>query len=803
MFQNYLKIALRTLWRSKGYAFINIIGLAIGITGATLLLTFVKDENGFDGFHSKADRIVRPVALQKNLDEPRYFATNPNILAKTAVAELPEAEQYTSLTRIGGQLNFTLGDKRFAERGYALVDSTFFEVFDFELLHGVKEGAFTEPAQLMVTEDQAIKFFGKTDVLDEVITVSGMGEARIIGVFKNLPSNSHIQLDLVLSQASVPGDRFAQQMNNWTSFNCSSYIVLQSGTDVAEFEIKLEELATKNLPPQFAEIVDFKVQELKDIHFESAHIEQDLAENPGTKTDSRMFLIIAGFLLVIAAVNYMNLATSRAVFRAKEIGIRKVVGAVKKQLVAQFLLESLMITMVALLISIGLTDISMPFFNNFTGKNFEFSWSTLSDYLPLLIGITFTVGFISGIYPSFFMTRFRPVDVLKGEKVSGGSFSLRKLLVIFQFGLSIFLIISTLVVNDQMNYIKNKDLGFSDEGMLVVDINNGAIRPVWRTMRTEFEAISGVESVGVSSRVPGEWKSISEPFIDLLDDSGTVRDSVQVFEMNFDENMLETFNFNLLDGEYFTGNDQSDSTKVLINQAAAKAFNMASPIGKTVRMNTRRGKMSVQIIGVLEDFNFQSLHNEIQPMVIGAWNNPVSIIDYFTLKVSGGDIGKIIAAANVVHEKFDNRTAMEYHFLDSQLELKYENEQRASIIFKAGAGLSIFVACLGLFGLASFTVQKRVKEMGIRKVLGATAGQLFYLLSRTFARQVLIAFIIASPFAYFFLDYWLNNFTYSVAIGVWAFLLAGVASLLIALLTVSYRSILAAGANPVSSLRHE
>ena len=802
MFKNYLKIALRTLWRSKGYAFINIIGLAIGITGATLLLTFVNDENSFDGFHSKSERIVRPIAIQKNLEEPRYFAGNPNILAKTAVAELPEAEQYTTLTRIGGQLNFVIGDKRFSERGYALVDTTFLEVFDFELVQGVREGAFAEPAQVMVTESEAIKFFGTTDALDKVVTIMGLGEAKIIGVLKDFPSNSHIQVDVVVSQASIPGDRFAQQMNSWTSFNAGSYLVLKPGTDVEAFETKLEELANNNLPGPMPEMVDFEIQELKDIHFGSGHIEQDIAENKDDRAYSRIFLIIAGFLLVIAAVNYMNLATSRAVFRAKEIGIRKVVGAVKRQLVIQFLTESLMITLVALLISIGLTDITMPFFNSFTGKKFDFSWATLGEYLPMLAGITLAVGFVSGIYPSFFMTRFRPVDVLKGEKVAGGSFSLRKALVVFQFAISIFLMISTLVVSNQMNYIKTKNLGFNDEGMLVIDINNGAVRPVWRTMRSELETIPGVQSVAVSSRVPGEWKTINEVNVSLFDDSGTVRDSAQVYQMNFDENMLKTFDFKLVDGNYFSGNDQSDSTKILINEAAAKAFNMANPIGQNLRMNTRRGPMSLQIIGVMEDFNFQSLHSEVEPIIIAAWNNPASIIDYFTLRISG-NVGDIVSAANAVHEKFDNRTAMEYHFLDSQLETFYENEQRASVIFKAGAGLSIFVACLGLFGLASFTVQKRVKEMGIRKVLGASAGQLFYLLSRTFARQVLVAFVIASPFAYFFLEGWLNNFTYSVGIGVWAFLIAGVASLVIALFTVSYRSIRAASSNPVTSLRHE
>lgn len=802
MLRNYLKIALRTLWRSKGYAFINIIGLAIGITGATLLLTFVKDENSFDKFHSKADRIVRPIAQQKNLETPRFYASNPAVLATTAKADLPEVEQQTTLMNIGGQINFRLEDKRFSERGYFLADSTFFDVFDFPFVYGSPERVLDEPLSAVVTESEAIKFFGKTDVMGEVVMAPGLGEFIVKGVLKDLPTNSHLRFDILLSQSSVTVPGFIQRQTNWGAFGSASYLVLTPGTDVKAFGEKLEALANEHLPAQMVEMVDFEVQPLADIHFESSHIEGDNSETKDDKAYSRIFLAIATFLLVIAAVNYMNLATSRAVFRAKEIGIRKVVGAVKRQLVVQFLMESLMITLVALLISIGLTDLTMPFFNDLTGKNFDFSWNTLSEYLPMLLGITISVGLISGIYPSFFMTRFRPVEVLKGEKVSGGSFSFRKALVVLQFMISIFLIIATLVVGDQMNYIKEKDLGFDEERLLVIDINNRNVRSSWRTMRSEFAAIPGVESAAVSSRVPGEWKGISEVGVSLFDDSGVVRDSATVFYMSFDEKMLGTFDFDMVDGEYFTGNDDSDSNKILLNEAAVEAFNLSEPLGQTIEMTTRGNVLRVQVIGILEDFNFESLHTSIKPMIIGAWNNPGSIIDYFTLKITG-NASEVIEAASLVHEKFDNSTAMEYHFLDSQLEIKYQSETRASGIFRAGAGLSIFVACLGLFGLASFTVQKRVKEMGIRKVLGASAPQLFYLLSKTFARQVLLAFVLASPIAYFFMNNWLDNFTYSVPIGLWTFLVAGVASLVIALLTVSYRSMRAASSNPVSSLRTE
>lgn len=801
MFKNYFKIALRTLWKNKGYALINILGLAIGISGATLLLTFVNDERRFDAFHDKSDRMVRPIAIQKNLEEPRYFASNPFIMASTMVDELPEVEQATSLTRRGGQINVVVNDVRFSERGYFYVDSLFFEVFDFDFLYGNSTNALETPFSAVVTENEAIKFFGKVDVIGEIIEAPGIGNFTVSAVLKNLPSNSHLQFDILVNP--IFNDQgWQSQAASWTAFQAAGYLTLASGVDLTAFSKKAEDFINSKLPPNFAEIVDFEFQSIRDIHFESAHIEGDLTNNKGDKSYSVIFLSIAVFLILIAAVNYMNLATSKAVFRAREIGIRKVVGAVRKQLISQFLLESVLITFIALLISVGITDLAMPFFNDLTGKQFDFSWSTLPNYAGLLVGTTLLIGLLSGIYPAMFMTRFKPVDVLKGERVSGGSFNLRRALVVFQFVLSIVLIISTLVVSDQMGYIKNKNLGFNEENLIVIDINNGRVRPVFKTMRNELSQIPGVEQVSVTSRVPGEWKTINEVKVDLASEQGTVTDSAFVFYMSFDENALTTFDLQLQAGEYFSGNDVSDSTKILLNEAAVKSFGLEDPVGQTLRIEGQRGWTSYAIIGVLEDFNFQSLHAQIEPIIIGAWNNPNSIIDYFTLRVSG-NTNDILEAASLVHEKFDNRTAMEYHFLDSQLELFYEAEQQASIIFIAGAGLSIFVACLGLFGLASFTVQKRIKELGIRKVLGASEWKLFYLLSSSFVKQILLAFVIASPFAYFIMRNWLNNFQYRVEIGIGAFLIAAVSSLLVALITVSYRSISAAHSNPVNSLRSE
>jgi putative ABC transport system permease protein len=802
MFKNYLKIAVRTLWRSKGYAFINVMGLAIAITGATLLLSYVKNETSHDTFHAKSERTHRIIATQKNLDEPRKFASNPGIFAQTLNEEIPEIVSSTTLYRRGGHWNFIIDGVRFAQRSYFIIEPSFFEVFDFELISGDPATVVSEPNAIVVTEREAIRYFGSTDVIGNVLQVPGIGEAKVTGVIKNPPPNSHIQFELLVS-AFFTDNGWKNATTSWNAFGSASYIVLAPGSDANAVAAKAEALANERMGAPLADIVDFSLQPIEEIHFNSADIESGIEETKGDKSYIFIFLSITVFLLLIASVNYMNLATSRAVFRAKEIGIRKVVGAVKRQLVMQFLLESLMITFLSLLISIGLTDLIMPFFNEVTGKNFDFSWSTLGEFLPLLGGVALLVGVLSGIYPSFFMTRFKTVDVLKGESKTGSSFSLRKVLVVVQFALAIFMIISTLVVSDQMNFIKEKNLGFNEENLMVIDINNGRVRREFKTMRAEFAKIPGVQSVGVSTRVPGEWKGINEVQANLFSGEGQVRDSVTLFYMGFDEGMLETFDFKIKDGKYFMGNDDTDMTKILVNEAAAEAFGYPdNAVGQTVQLTARGQFLSTQIIGVLEDFNFQSLHNKVEPMIIGYWNNPAASIDYFTLKVSG-NMSDVIEGATQVHNQFDQSTAMEYHFLESQLDLFYEDEIRASIIFKVGSGLSIFVACLGLFGLASFTVEKRVKEMGIRKVLGASQWNLFYLLSSTFTKQVIISFLLACPFAYWLMSGWLRGFEYQVGIGVWTFLVAGLTSVAVALLTVSYRSLKAANSNPVSSLRNE
>lgn len=802
MFKNYFKIAFRTLWKNKAYAGINILGLAISIAGASLLLTYVNSELSFDRFHGKAKRIIRPIVIQLTEEGDRYFASNPAVYVAKLAEEMPEIQDYVNLVRLSGQFNVLVDNQAFTAREYFFSSSKFFKIFDYKLIKGNVATVLDEPYSIVLSEQMAIKLFGSLDVIGRSIeSPQSSGNFKITGVMADLPDNTHIDVDILISDNSIDQDNWNNVYLSWSSFSATSYLLIKDNVDLNLFSTKANEIADKNFPEEISPYVNFDFQPLLDIHFGSAHIERDIAMNKGDQSYIKIFVSISVFLLVIAAVNYMNLATSKAIFRAKEIGVRKVIGAQKSQLAFQFFIESFVITSIAMLLSIGLMDLSMPLFNQLTGKSFDFSLNTLMEYLPLVLSITALIGLLAGVYPAIFMTRFKPVDVLKGEKVTGGAFNVRKGLVVFQFVLSTVLIISTLVVSNQMGFISSMNLGFDKENLLVIDINNGAVRPVFKTMRSEFEQISGVTEVAVASRVPGEWKNIDEVAVSTLNAAGEIKDSIGSYYMSFDPHVLSAFNMKLKEGSFFTGSDQSDSTKILINETAAKRFGLVNPIGEIVTVSGR-GSANYTIIGVIEDFNFKSLHTPLEPLVIGAWNNPNSIIDYFILKISG-DPKPIIEAATAVHTKFDNRTVIEYHFLDSQLASFYEKEQEASTIFKLGAGLSIFIACLGLFGLVSFTLQRRRKELGVRKVLGAGEWKLFFLLSTSFGKQILLAFIIASPLAYYLMHQWLRGFEYRVGLGIGTFLLAGFSVLLLAMITVSYMSLKAANSNPVSSLRSE
>jgi putative ABC transport system permease protein len=447
-------------------------------------------------------------------------------------------------------------------------------------------------------------------------------------------------------------------------------------------------------------------------------------------------------------------------------------------------------------------DLSLPYFNSITGKSFDLSFSTLMEFIPSLLLITAIIGVIAGSYPAFYLARLKPVSTLKGHTTfTPKKLDLRTVLVVFQFTITIVLIVSTMVIGNQMNFIQTKDIGFNKDQLMVIDINSGQVRRSFQAMKNEFSKLPGVEEVAVSSRVPGEWKNIAEIYIKSQDKSDTKADSLQSFFMGFDEDMLDTYKLRIIEGSFFSGSE-ADSSSVVINASAAETMNLKNPIGATLRISTGDGEWRPRVIGVLEDFNFQSLHQKISPMVIGFRNNPVQSIDYFTLKISG-DPAPIIAGASEVHDKFDTVTPIEYHFLNDQLNVFYASEQKAARVFKMGGVLSILVACLGLLGLANYHVERRTKELGIRKVLGAGSLNLFLLVSLSFTKQVAIAFVLACPVAWYVMKEWLSGFEYRTTLSAGVFLLAGAMVLMLALLTVSYQSLKAATFNPINSLRNE
>ncbi len=802
MFRNYFKVAFRTLVRSKAYSLINVLGLTIGISGATLLLMYVNDELTFDSFHSDSENIYRITTEDKRTDGSRFYGRTFPQLGDLLKDELPEVEDEITIYRTRGQINFRLDGKRITEENWWMSDENFFEFFDFELLDGSPEGVLDDPYSIVLSKSLSRKYFGDENPIGKVISEFDWGDFKVTGIFKDVPGNSHLQFDLIVGANFQSDDNWTDYITSWESANTYSYVRLNKNSTGDTFEGPINDLLSKHAGVEVANGYEVELQALRDIHFGSNNIELGTDQfNKGDRSYVYVFSSIALFLLIIAAVNYTNLATSKALFRAKEIGVRKVVGAKKAQLAIQFLMESVLITLLATIISIGVIDLVMPFYNQITGKDFEFGLAALSQYAPLLLSVAIFTGLLAGLYPALFITRFRPVKVLKGESIMNqGKTSLRKVLVVLQFGLSIVMIIATLVVSNQMRYISNRDVGFYTEGIMVVDINSFYTRRDFKLMKTEFQNISGIESVATASRVPGEWKTINEIYVRR----GDSPDSLQTYYMGFDGDMLGTFGFKMALGRYFSGNDQNDSTKVILNESAVRALGLENPVGQNIKLyRTATRRLDATVIGVVKDFNYQSFHTGVAPLVIGAWNSGIRAIDYFALKINANNMSSVIEQVEAVHNRFDPATTIEYNFVDDRLKMKYEKEQSANNIFQLGSGLSILVACLGLFGLASFTVQKRAKELGIRKVLGATQWNIFYLLSSSFVKQIILAFLIASPIAFVMMRNWLDQFQFRTNLGIGVFVISGLAAVLVALLTVSYRSLKAAHSNPVDSLRSE
>ena len=804
MLKNYFKIAWRNLMMNKTFSFINIFGLSVGLTSFLLIALYVFDELTFDKFHKNANRIYRVVESRTTAEgKHTKNAGTAFQVSESGKSEIPGIADAVRLLALRRANISTLENANVFYEDFLITNSGFLTAFDFKLLHGDRRSALTRPRSVVVTEETARKLFGTNDVMGKSIQVDTDSiPYKITGVLKNFPTNSHLSFNLCFSESSLTHPDYKQFVNSdWNSNSFFTYLLLNDKTDRSRIESKINDLVKSNQRSDITDKRSFILQPLRDIHFYSGDIQQSGSQ--GNITYVYVFSIIGFFVLLIACINYMNLTTARFAKRAKEIAIRKVAGASRKSLTAQFMSEAFVVAVISLVLALVAVKLLLPSFNSFTEKQLIIGPGT--DY-RIWLGIACAVvlvGLLSGIYPALFQSGLKPLALLKNKlNIGKGNLSMRRSLVIFQFSLSIIMIVATIVVYLQMRYVSKKDMGFNKEELLVVDINSGKVRRSAETIKTEFSKISQVMNVSLSSRVPGEWKTI--PRIRVKTEKLASNEGADMYFLGVDDRFLGTYQIALVRGRNFSAGGLADSSAVIINETAAKQLGITNPSEQIVEIPQEEGQaFRARVIGIAEDFNFQSLREPIAPMVIGFQKNPVHNIDYFTVRVGTDNVSGMLAQMEAVIHSIDQNHLFEYHFLDRQWDLFYREDKIRETIFLIVAMLTIVIACLGLFGLATYAAEQRIKEIGIRKVLGATVGSIVSMLSKDFLKLVFIAAVIAFPVAWWVMNNWLQDFAYHINISWWIFVLAGSVAASIALLTISFQAIKAAIRNPVKSLRTE
>ncbi len=795
MFKNYLKISFRNLWRAKGYSAINLAGLATGMACFILILLWVQDELSYDKFHENTNRLFRVVRLDR--DDPSQGVCRAGAPWGPALYnDFPEVENFVRF-RGHGRTLMSSGDKGFYESEGLYADSTIFEVFTFPLLKGNPKTALTRPNTMVINERMAEKYFGTEDPVGQSLVFNNQDEFEITGLMQNIPANSHIKFDYL-----IPFFMYQRwDTSEWGVNNFYTYLLLAEGT-ATQLEAKIPEFLERHAGERTAAASINKLQPITDIHLHS-NLLRELEAN-GDIANIYIFSAIAIFILLIACINFMNLATARSANRAKEVGIRKVVGSQRLQLIKQFLGESIFLSILGILLAVGLVELLIPNFNELSGKQLSLDFGNNVFLLTGLLFMALIVGFISGAYPAFFLSSFKPIAAIKGDVGSGKSSSiLRKGLVILQFAISITLIVGTAVVYRQLNYMSSKKLGFDREQVLVIRMDNSEIKAKQELFRNELLRNSAISGVSATSNLlgGGDW---GMPF--SYEGSGDEnRFSARVLVV--DPNFVETLGMQIVDGRNFSYEFTTDiSAAYILNESAVKQIGFDNPVGKSFGRPTERneqGKWDYEkgsVVGVIKDFHFRSFHEEIQPMVlfmIPEW------FSYLSVRIRPENISTTIDFVEKKWHEFDPNRPFDYFFLDEIFDQMYRAEQRFGNTFVAFSVIAVVIACLGLFGLASFMAERRTKEIGIRKVLGASIINIVSQLSKDFTKWVIFANLIAWPVAFFVMTKWLQNFAYQVGMSLDTFLLAGVLALLIALLTVSFHAIKAAISNPVDALRHE
>jgi putative ABC transport system permease protein len=807
MLQNYFTIAWRNLVRNKAFSAINIIGLSIGLATCLLISLFVLDELSYDRFNTKAGQIVRVVFKGTSAGGKMNEAHVMPPTAQTLKADYPEVLDATRI-RMGGSPVITVADRTFRDAAVMFADANFFQVFTLPMQKGDAQTALSRPNTAVISQTLARNYFGDQDPMGKIITMKTWKTTyQVTGVMDNVPTNSHFHADLLLSMASLP----EAKSTSWMTSEFFTYLVLPEGYDYKQLEAKLPQVVEKYMGPQLQQsmgmtLAQFRqkgndiglyLQPLTDIHLRS-DFAYDLSPS-GNMQYVYMSGAIALFILLIACINFMNLSTAGAAKRAKEVGIRKVLGSAKQALTVQFLVESLLLTAIALLLALGLVYLALPAFNELAEKKLTMNVTTAPWLLPGLLMFGLLVGLLAGSYPAFFLSSFKPISVLKGVRFRGSrnSISLRSGLVVVQFFISITLIVSTTVVYRQLSYIQGKKLGYNKEQVLVLSETwlLGKKEDVFRNQLMQDSRVVNVSTSGYLPAGPGNNNNFF-----VYPESQSTR-IVKTLRYDVDYNYLPTLGIQLAAGRNFSKTYGTDSTGIILNETAARTLGWAkNALGHTVSRANNEGKIATyRVIGVVKDFHFKSLHEPISPLVMVLGNTGGTVI----AKVKAKDIAGLLASLKTQWNQFTTDAPFTYAFLDERFNATYRAEQKTGLILGIFAGLTIFVACLGLFGLATFMAEQRTKEIGVRKVLGASVPGIVGLLSKDFLKLVGVALLLAVPVAWYVMNQWLQNFAYKIDIEWWMFALAGILAVGIALLTVSVQSVKAALMNPVKSLKTE
>lgn len=795
MLKNYFKIALRNFKKDKWYSILNILGLTIGITFSLFLIFYIKDELSFDSSNVKADRIYRVSSFIKEPEKDTMkLAITPFPLGPAFKKDYPEVEEAVRFVS-NDKMLFKVGDLNLYEEKVFYCDSNVFRVFTYTFLQGSPAKALTEPNSIVLTESMAKKYFpsGIADIVGKSLQDDQGNVYKVTALLADVPKNSHLIFNGLISESSLPPG-FA---DNWGGFNFYTYLLMKPHTNIAAFETKLAPVYEKYLAPIFAQFnikIHFELMPITDIHLHSTLVAEP--EAIGSMSYIYIFSAVILFMLLIASINYMNLTTARSSKRAKEIGIRKVAGSHKKQLVAQFLVESILTAFTALLLSIAFVYLLLPVFNSLSGKHISFSEILDTKTLLILIAIVLFVGFAGGSYPAFYLSKFNPIDVLKGKlSNSSGNAVLRKTLVVVQFSISMIMIICTWIVYSQLKYVQNKDLGFDKNQVITLVVNtNKGMRSEINAFLHEVQKDPNIRSVSTAQAVPGAPPNFN--LFSIESKNGFKDQGVDCY--GIDENYFKTLGIQLLKGRNFSAPSDTLSN-IIVNENMVKSFGWDEPLGKMVKRPGDTTGFAFHVIGVVKDFNQKSLYNPIAPLLF--FYTPAS--HTILLKLNAQNIPSTITRIEKTWSTQLPGLPFAYTFLDQDFNKQYASDQDRGKIFTAFSILTILITCLGLLGLIAFTTQQRQKEISIRKVLGAGFQQVIPLLMGNFILLVGISCLIAFPVAYLFMNKWLQIFPYNTGITALPFILSAICVLCITIMTVLFHTIKASIANPVNSLRSE